>query len=1067
MKKANFVVLILCAISILSSGYVKAQDALVPNPTDGKNTVTFHDEMKTPKALKESSRNGNKPLITDAVNLYSVSRTTGITYTPLSGANTISSWRNTTNIDDNMSNSLPIGFSYVYNGVRSDSFRVSTSGFITFNTTSGATGAGTGSYGYENTQFSVANGTTNTLAAIYDDLQVVSLSSSIVYKTEGTVGNRILTVEFIGMDFSANTTPDMNFQIKIYESDGHIEYVYGTMTLGTAVLTYSSGINAATLSAVPTAAELLTQQTANTGTFSNTAANALAVIPETNSMISFSVPAQTAPNAPSGLNFTGVTTTGMTLNWTDNSSNETGFPIYLSTDNVSFNFIGTAAANATSVGLINLTPGTLYYFQVYAANETKFSATAATGNQSTQTPSPLSGNYTIDASLPVSSVNFQTFLQADTALQNNGVSGPVVFNVAGANYPERVTLLSVPGTSSTNTVKFVGPVSADARAVVNPVGTAAVNDYAIAIAGADYITYENIDVVDAGTSTSNQIEYGYYVTNSGTSNGAQNNTIKGARILLGGSGSAPGFSHGVLQSTVAAATQANNNNKYQNITVDRSDRGIGIFGLTAPALPTEDNIEISGCVVGQTTFIGSNLTGTSGSPIGIIISNVSNGSVFNNTVASVKAINTGSTASPIGMSGQNSTGNIYNNTIKEVSSANISSTAVRPIGIQASGLTSGNLTIFNNFVSGVKRGNTATASATISLVGIRSTQQGGAGVVRWYHNSVYLSDVVSANYSSAAFQTFGGGVNIEARNNILVNAIVSNTGARSYGINEGNATNAFYIGTYNDIYVPGGANSYIGLKGASTLCPTLASWRTATGQDIYSNSAAVTFVNVATGDLHLAGASVGDDANLGAPPLAAVTTDIDGATRSTTKTYKGADEAATPLTLATLNLTMNFEAIPGKDTVNVELRSSIAPYEVLGVARGIAGQGTPNSFSFINAGSGIPYYFAVKHRNSIETWTGSTPSFTSGSLSYDFTSAASQAFGSNQVLVGSDYSFYTGDPNQDGTVDGADNSLIDNDAFNFVSGYVPTDLNGDLSTDGTDATFSDNNAFNFIGVIRP
>ncbi|MBK6876286.1 MAG: hypothetical protein IPG99_07505 [Ignavibacteria bacterium] len=108
------------------------------------------------------------------------------------------------------------------------------------------------------------------MAALYDDLQVVSLTSSIVYKTEGTVGNRVLTVEFIGMDFSANTTPDMNFQIKIYESDGHIEYVYGTMTLGTAVLTYSCGINAATLSAVPTAAELLSQQTANTGTFSNT-----------------------------------------------------------------------------------------------------------------------------------------------------------------------------------------------------------------------------------------------------------------------------------------------------------------------------------------------------------------------------------------------------------------------------------------------------------------------------------------------------------------------------------------------------------------------------------------------------------------------------------------------------------------------------------------------------------------------------------------------------------------------------------------------------------------------------
>jgi hypothetical protein len=650
-------------------------------------------------------------------------------------------------------------------------------------------------------------------------------------------------------------------------------------------------------------------------------------------------------------------------------------------------------------------------------------------------------------------------------LNNNGVAGPVVITVSGGNYPERITLFTIPGTSITNTVQFVGPVT-DARVNVNPVGTAATNDYAIALAGADYVTFENIDVTDGGTSTANQVEYGYYVTNNGNADGATNNTIKGANILLGGSGSAPGFSHGVLQSTLTTATQANNDNKYQNIKVDRSDRGIGIFGLTAPALPTENNIEISGCVIGQTTFIGDNLA-TGGSPIGIIISNGANANIFNNTVVSVKATNASSTVGPIGLSGQNSTGNIYGNTIKEVSVANISSTAARPIGIQASGLTSGNLTIYNNFVSGIKRGNPATAGTTISLVGLRSTQQGGAGVVRWYHNTVYLSDVVSANYTSAAFASFAGGVNIEARNNILVNTIVSNTGARSYGINEANVANTFYTGTYNDIYAPGGANSYVGLKGTATLCATMASWRTATGQDLYSNSAAVTFVNVATGDLHLAGASVGDNANLGAPPLAAVTTDIDGATRSTTKTYKGADEAATPLTLATLSLTMNFEAIPGKDTVSVELRSSIAPYEVLGVARGIAGQGTPNSFSFINGGSGIPYYFAVKHRNSIETWTGSTPSFTAGSLSYDFTSAASQAFGNNQVLVGSDYSFYTGDPNQDGTVDAADLSLIDNDAFNFVSGYVVTDLNGDQSVDGTDLSLCDNNAFNFIGVIRP
>ncbi len=1066
MKKPKFLFAVLLVISLISAGYASAQEESVPNPVSDKNVVTFHDLKMTPKVIKETSRNSRGSVITDAVNIYSVSRSTGITYTPLTGANTISSWRNGTDIDDNLSNSLPIGFSFVYNGVRADSFRVSTSGFMTFNTASTATGTGTGSYGYSNAAFSTAAGTTNTLAPIYEDLQAVSLSSSIVYKTEGSPGSRVLTIEWIGMDFSFDTSPDLNFQVKIYEADGHVEFVYGTMTPGAAVYTYTSGINAATLSAVPTAAELLTQQTANTATFSNTAQNALATVPASNTSISFTTAAQTAPNSPTALNFTNVGTVGMTLNWTDNATNETGFPVYISTDNVNFTYVGSAAANAVTVNITGLTPATTYYYQVWASNETKYSASAATGSNATNTANPLSGAYTINPSNPISTTNFQTFQQADTALNNNGVSGPVVITVSGGNYPERVTLFTIPGTSSTNTVQFVGPVS-DARVNVNPVGTAAVNDYAIALAGADWVTFENIDVTDGGTSTANQVEYGYYVTTNGNTDGATNNTIKGANILLGGSGSAPGFSHGVLQSTPTTATQSNNSNKYQNIKVDRSDRGIAIFGLTAPALPTENNIEISGCVVGQTTFIGSNLTGTSGSPIGIIISNASNANVFNNTVASVKAINTGSTAGPIGISGQNSTGSIYNNKINEVSTANISSTAARPVGIQGSGLTSGTLTFYNNFVSGIKRGNLAAAGTVISLVGLRTTQQGGGGVVRWYHNTVYLSDAVSANYTSAAFASFAGGVNIEVRNNILINAIVSNTGARSYGINEANVANTFYTGTYNNIYAPGGVNSYVGLKGTTTLCQTMATWRTATGQDAASLSANVTFVNTATGDLHLSGGSVGDNANLGAPLLASVTTDIDGATRNATKTYKGADEAATALTLATLNLTMNFEAIPGKDTVNVELRSGTAPYAVLEVARGIAGQGTANSFTFINAGDGIGYYLAVKHRNSIETWSGSTPSFTSGSLSYDFTSAAAQAFGSNQVLVGSDYSFYTGDPNQDGTVDGADNSLIDNDAFNFVSGYVPTDLNGDLSTDGTDATFSDNNAFNFIGVIRP
>ena len=65
------------------------------------------------------------------------------------------------------------------------------------------------------------------------------------------------------------------------------------------------------------------------------------------------------------------------------------------------------------------------------------------------------------------------------------------------------------------------------------------------------------------------------------------------------------------------------------------------------------------------------------------------------------------------------------------------------------------------------------------------------------------------------------------------------------------------------------------------------------------------------------------------------------------------------------------------------------------------------------------------------------------------------------------FAIFGGDINQDGTVDATDVSTIDNDAQNFVSGYVVTDLTGDDFVDGTDFAIADNNAANFVSVIRP
>jgi hypothetical protein len=162
----------------------------------------------------------------------------------------------------------------------------------------------------------------------------------------------------------------------------------------------------------------------------------------------------------------------------------------------------------------------------------------------------------------------------------------------------------------------------------------------------------------------------------------------------------------------------------------------------------------------------------------------------------------------------------------------------------------------------------------------------------------------------------------------------------------------------------------------------------------------------------------------------------------------------------TLNLTMFIEGFYNagsnsqvSDTIQVELRNAGSPFAVADQTRAVVSANGTVQLKFGNASNGN-YYIAVKHRSSIETW-----------------SAGTQAFGSNMIQVDASpvrFAMYSGDVNQDGTVDATDVSTIDNDASNFVSGYVVTDLTGDDFVDGTDFAIADNNAANFVSaVVRP
>lgn len=164
------------------------------------------------------------------------------------------------------------------------------------------------------------------------------------------------------------------------------------------------------------------------------------------------------------------------------------------------------------------------------------------------------------------------------------------------------------------------------------------------------------------------------------------------------------------------------------------------------------------------------------------------------------------------------------------------------------------------------------------------------------------------------------------------------------------------------------------------------------------------------------------------------------------------------------------------DTVTVIAHSQISPDVAYDTARAVVGSGGIGTFNFCKLSNDSCYYYEIRQRNHLATWSHSLcEKIDECGKQYDFRNSVSQAFGNNMIFIppppgdgaGGGFGIYGGDVNQDGIIDATDNSLIDNDVFNFAAGYVNTDVTGDEIVDATDAAIADNNAANFISEIRP
>jgi len=129
------------------------------------------------------------------------------------------------------------------------------------------------------------------------------------------------------------------------------------------------------------------------------------------------------------------------------------------------------------------------------------------------------------------------------------------------------------------------------------------------------------------------------------------------------------------------------------------------------------------------------------------------------------------------------------------------------------------------------------------------------------------------------------------------------------------------------------------------------------------------------------------------------------------------------------------------------------------------------TISYPVAVAGNSFYIAVRHRNSLETWSAAPVAFTS-TTSYNFTTAMTQAYsnGFNPPMkyMGSGvYAIWGGNPMGDGPIDAADLAATDNGAAQFLYGYNPTDCNGNGATDASDMALIDNNVQLQLFFARP
>ncbi|MCV9927694.1 T9SS sorting signal type C domain-containing protein [Flavobacterium sp. LS1R49] len=487
-------------------------------------------------------------------------------------------------------------------------------------------------------------------------------------------------------------------------------------------------------------------------------------------------------------------------------------------------------------------------------------------------PSPMSGSYVIGNN---TSANFPTITSAVNALNEVGISGNVIFLLDNTNYNRGtneifpININSYTGNTSYK-VTFKPNIGKTVTIESTNFPTSSSTPTVFKLNGTDNIIFDGSnnntsskDLTIYNNNPLNQKKAVIWITSENNANGANNNEIK--NLILKQYYKDDDLSVGVFSggnsSVSSAAEAANSYNTIKNVTFTKVGQAIYLNGNNTSL---SSDWKIQNNIIGGTTDADKPFAG-------IALNNAKDYDVSGNTIDGLLKNSTnaaGTLHSGIIINGK-SNGLIYKNIIRDVYNATGDYTYCAGIYINST-----NNIVYNNMISNIRTSaiNDDTYNYNTKGHGIYIENNNN----KIYHNTIYMNATNTGGRSSCIYIKSGNTLSVV--DNILYN--IQTQGTQYLILNEGNS--AFTTIDYNDYYYTS-ANAKIGRFGF-TDSTSLANWQTATGnQDSHSLNLQPTFLS----GLYLNANNTTNKLLVGTS-LAAVTTDIDGVTR--TKPYMGAHE---------------------------------------------------------------------------------------------------------------------------------------------------------------------------------